>query len=241
MTDFGAFIIPPGHTEVTQDLLKFLWSLLHKSQSLSSVDRINQFCSFELPAVNSIVSVGTAWVPADNHRPDCLQVANLALHAPALPKKHTITIAGHRSSLRPKAAYISRFPIESESHDRIANYATFKCLLDKLHVDHLFPYPLSLQARIELLSQYELIISDSGSCVLNGLLFASPDAKVYQIQGQRLLNDKTELATSQHYKILPLVGNRLFSLPCELASLSEANSWYDKVNVDLDLLRKLVR
>lgn len=238
--DFGALIIPPGHKGITHDLLCFLHSILHPSQIQALIDGLPEYPSYELPCTNGIAYIGTAWVPSDNHRPDSIRILNELLYQSRLAKKYTADNKTSLCSSKSKAAYLSRFPRNSQHHDRIANYTDFKLLLNQLGVDYIFPTPYSLEERIQVLSQYDVIISDSGSCSLNGMLFTRPDASIYQIQGTRLLHDSTPLATSQLYKALPLIGSRLFSLNCEPAAYSDANSWYDKVIIDLNLIKSLV-
>lgn len=238
--DFGALIIPPGHHGITHDLLCFLHSILHPSESKVLSNGLKDYSSYELPCVSGIACIGTAWVPSDNHSPDSIRILNKLFYQSDLAKKYAFANTVDRFNLKPKAVYISRSPAHSRHHDRIANFNDFKSLLDGLGVDYIFPTPYRLEERIQILSEYDLIISDSGSCSLNGLLFARPDARIYQIQGRRLLNDSTTLATSQLYKSLPLIGSRLFSLNCEPATHSVGNSWYDKVTVNLDSIKNLV-
>lgn len=228
---FRSFIVPPGHAGVTRELLDILWKAL-QGHGFDRGHYIHKSCQkIELPKKNGLYLVGPAWVPADNHRPDSLKIANQYLYDNS-DLFCALSSEPKGPASRPSVAYISRFSANAIQHDRIANYQDITGFLEANHVDHLCPTRMSLKERISLLSAYDVLISDSGSCCLNALMFSRPDAKIFQFQSKRLLSDYSDLPASQHYKSLPLIGKRLFSIPGAPAQESTANSWYDKVYFD---------
>jgi len=230
---FDSFIVPPEHRAVTREMLIVLMRELREESSSKQVFDSDNCQIFELPKVSGLHFVGPAWVPADNHRPDSLRLANQRLFGSTGPSFPLGIQANKQEEIR-STAYVSRFPAEAGEHDRISNYQEVKEFLEANSVDHIYPTDLSLKERLLLFSSYDLLISDSGSCCLNALLFSRPGARVFQFQSKRLLEDSSELATSQHYKSLPLIGTRLFSIPGESSKQSAANSWYDKININVN-------
>jgi hypothetical protein len=236
--EFGSFIVPPGHRGVTAELLLILWQALKESSNSGLECTRQPLATRELPKINGIFSIGPAWVPADNHRPDALVVANNVIHQYARQSLHVRQL--QRSSELPSSiAYVSRYPITSKSHDRIANYDLLKKYMLAHRVIHVYPTDLSLVERLDSLSGHNIIISDSGSCCLNAILFGSPASQIFQFQSNRLLNDSSPLATSQIYKSIPVVGGRLNSIIGIATTESSHNTWYDAIEIDPRVLNIL--
>jgi len=240
-SSFSSYVVPSGHHGVTSELLTYLMSSIAKSRGRHNVRDMTSSnpLRIELPKVNGIVRVGRAIVPSDNHHPNSLADAQQHLSRD-LDLSSDATYNRDKRSRSSKIGYVSRFKAGSVDHDRIANYTELTELLHYYSCDHVFPTSLSLQERRECLSKYDLIISDSGSCCLNAIIFGSEFSRIYQIQSNRLLADASDLATSQHYKSISLIGKRLFSLSALPIQMSTSNTWYDKVDVDLPGLKSVI-
>ena len=145
------------------------------------------------------------------------------------------------SNHQTKIAYVSRIPAGNAIHDRISNYPEFLELLESLRYDHVYPVDLALNERICSISSYDIIISDSGSCCLNAMLFSAPHAVIFWPQSKKLLSDTSDIVTSQHYKSLSTLGRTIFAIPAKSSQESELNPWYDKVEIDIEEFRAILQ
>jgi hypothetical protein len=237
---FGSFLLPFGHEGITRDLLVFLWRYLNVDGKQSQA---NKQCLFNsLPKQSGVYSIGhQLWIPADNHRPDSIILANKTFYPLQSRDLSGIPPSSCAAGLnRRSIAYVSRVPQSSVEHDRISNYRELAGFVKDFNIHHIYPNNLSLNERLKLFSLYDTFICDSGSCCLNALVFSRPDALVYQFQSRRLLADSSMLATSQHYKGVPLFGSRLRSLLGAPRIESRSNTWYDKIDVDVEKLQALL-
>jgi len=231
----GPLIVPPGHSGVTKELLDLICENLVPSCNPADEPKPQRY--LELPSVNGIFTIGEAYVPAKNHRPDSEYVANSWLTR-LFDSSHTNMHLqkSHNSDL--SIAYVSRYDASSEEHDRISNWSDFKLVLAELGIDHLCPTTLDLAGRINLLSRYQVFISDSGSCGINPLLFGSPESLVFILQSPRMLSDPGLIACSQHYQGIASLSTRRFSIIGETIQNSASNSWYDRVHYSPTVIRQ---
>ena len=224
-------VLVPSHEGITRELLDLCVGHFDTGKA-------KQFYSW-IPPKHGLYSIGPAIIPADNHSPESISIANKYIYSKIQATK-PINLAPIAKRTN-RICYISRFPAyNTYKHDRISNYSQMKELFASCGVDHVYPTELTLQERSDIISSYDLIISDSGSCAINGLLFSIPSTPVVMLQSARLMKDRSELACSQHYKSLPLIGSKLFSLVCQSQELSDSNSWYDKVEVNLEQLKLIL-
>ena len=236
VTSISSLVVPPGHSGVTKDLLGMLSLLFNPGLPTQGVTA--SYPLLTLPSVNGIYVLGDAIVPAKNHRPDSIVLANKTIYKKMVPPSGAATDVSS-GLLASRIAYVSRFPSSAPEHDRIANWTAFKTLISDLGIDHLCPTSLGLAQRLDLLKGYRAIITDSGSCALNAMLFANPAAPIYWLQSGRMLSDNSPIVCSQHYQLVANIGRRVFSLIGSPAVASAANSWYDKVEYPLDSLYRI--
>ena len=235
----------PMHKKQTKELIMIFLEDLERSNNMQYASNwsVRNISSFKLGGESGIYKVGKAIVPSNTHSPGSL-VSGQRFFQKTLrikgSKLDETTYATQPKVSHKKIAYLSRNKEDNKIHDRIGNYQEFKKILDRFGVKHICPEFLDIKDRVKQLSQYDLVISDSGSCELNAFMFTRPNTRIYSIRNERVLSQTSESELAFFYKQLPLIGNTLFSIKAKPSRISKASSWYDIVEVDLKQLFKIL-
>jgi len=237
----GSLIIPPRHAGITKDLLL---NLLVTNTHVSSGLDAGTSPFYEMPFISGFYHIGSAWILSAHHSPSSISkgVQRLVLSSAHSARVTTTRFCSSEFSVGEAAIiYISRFDESSIDHDRIYNWLAFKAMIKKLNIRHIEMTKYSLDQRISILSGSSLIISDSGSCMLNALFFSQETTPIIQIQSTSMLQEASEEVCSQHYKLLPYYGRRILSLECDAYdALNDFNPFYHKVIICESDLRNMI-
>lgn len=132
----------------------------------------------------------------------------------------------HRNVTKGKRVYVTR-GLAGQS-DRLINYSRFVDDLKDLGFIVCNPASLSFESKLDLLGDAEVILSDSGSCWLNGLLFSNINTKIVNMFPSSLLKSLDKFAVGQLSMNLGLfVGKTMY--PLEVYNnydQSSGNTWY---------------
>jgi len=130
----------------------------------------------------------------------------------------------NRSIENNKKVYITR--AEKEDNDRLYKYKDFTLMLHKLGFIIVNPINLSFKERLELIGNSQFILTDSGSCSLNGLLFGNSLSRVKQMIPRRVISSTDESVINQLCMGFNQgVKGQWLVLEAEIESI--VNPWYD--------------
>jgi len=168
----------------------------------------------QLPSNAGIYSVERVIIPCiDEHQDAILGLKGV------LEQKHK-----NRPTIKGKRTYITR--AAKNHNDRIYNFKSFRETLTKIGFEIINPLELSAIERLDAIGNSEFILTDSGSCSLNGLLFGNKDSAVKTMIPKRVLSS-TESTVINQLCMSFKQGAEGYWLPLESQTLSQINPWYD--------------
>ena len=168
----------------------------------------------QLPSKSGIYSVERVIIPCIDEHQDAL----LGLKG-VLEQKHK-----NRPTTKGKRTYITR--AAKNENDRIYNFKSFGETLTRMGFEIINPVELSAIERLDAIGDSELILTDSGSCSLNGLLFGNKDSAVKTMIPRRVLSSTESTVINQLCMSFNL-GAEGYWLPLKSQTLSQVNPWYD--------------
>ena len=195
---------PEGYTDIH-------WNLLGIYSGLSSAS------SQQLPCNSGIYEIENVIVPAIPVSPFLLSDQRGMLESSMQ----------NRSVSNGKYIYVTRG--SADSNDRIYGYSRFLETIKKLGFSVLNPTELGVLQRIQALGDAEVILSDSGSCWLNGLMFSNQHTKILNIIPKSVLSSNDILVVGQLVMNLGLFVEGLM-LPLDVTDHQQnrqSNCWYD--------------
>jgi len=132
--------------------------------------------------------------------------------------------SSNRLTKKDKRVYITR--AVQGVNDRLIGFKKFAVMLESLDFEILNPTNLTFSDRLNLIGDSEFILTDSGSCSLNGLLFSNKCSSVRQMLTTRVISTIEESIINQ----LCMGFNQGVQgqwLIVDSAILSTKNPWYD--------------
>ena len=168
----------------------------------------------QLPSKAGIYSVERVIIPCIDEHPDAI----LGLKG-VLEQKHK-----NRPTTKGKRMYITR--AANNQNDRIYNFKSFSETLRQIGFEIINPVELSAIERLDAIGDSELILTDSGSCSLNGLLFGNKNSIVKTMIPKRVLSS-TESTVINQLCMGFNQGAEGYWLPLKSQTLSQINPWYD--------------
>jgi hypothetical protein len=204
-SNWFSIIHPPDYTEIQRELLKHYAGL-------------NTTKWHSLPKQNGIFEIENCAVPCiDEH-------AFGLIHG-----KGAIELKfNNREIAQGKRIYITR-GIEGRN-DRLLNFNKFVQDIEDLGFYVCNPSNLDFKEKLNLLGDAEIILSDSGSCWLNGLLFSNLNTKLINMFPSSILSCINQYAIGQLPMNIGLfTDNIMYPLEVsEKTKQSNSNPWYDK-------------
>ena len=123
-----------------------------------------------------------------------------------------------------KRTYITRS--DDECNDRLCDYKSFRNILAELGFQIINPMQLSAIQRLTEIGDSEFILTDPGSCALNGLLFGNMSASIKCMIPKRVLQSTDSFIMNQLCLGFSQ-GVQGYWLPIQSQTISQTNPWYD--------------
>lgn len=144
----------------------------------------------------------------------------------------------NRSIEKNKKVYITR--AFKNNNDRLIDYRKFILMLQDLGFIIVNPINLSFKDRLDLIGNSQFILTDSGSCSLNGVLFGNSHSLLKQMMPRRVINSTDESVINQLCMGFNQgIKGQWLILEAEIESI--VNPWYDICNPPCkSMLQKLI-
>jgi len=194
-------LVPPHYTDLHWSILKDI---------LGGGEKVFH----ELPARSGIHSVSNAVVPCIDEHPDAITGLQGVL------EKRNLS----RPVRSGKRTYITR--AHDCLNDRIFQYTTFCHSLSELGFNIVNPMDLSYLERLSVIGESEFILTDPGSCALNGLLFGNQQSTIRCMIPKRVL-ESTDSCIINQLCLGFKQGVKSQWLPLHSHVKSISNPWYD--------------